>query len=116
MMITDQQRHALVEHAIETHDGAEARFADVIADLAMGRETADHDLLVAFLWQRVTVALEAGTSRKAQWVWSAAVQLLDLLDEDLEDIFAGRPLGRLSHPTRQPREANGAYADPRRQR
>jgi hypothetical protein len=94
--ITEYQRGVLVEHAFEsTHldlpGAAESRFGDVVADLAMGRPVADRDLLVEFLWHRLTIALDAGASRKAHWVWSVAVQVLDLLDEDLGAIFDGRP-------------------------
>lgn len=94
MTITPYQRRVLVEHAFEVNGapGApspEMAFADVIADLAMGREVSDRDQLVRFLWRRVSIALDAGASRRAHWVWSAAVQLLDECGEDLDDIFTG---------------------------
>ncbi len=98
MVITTEQRRVLVEHALDCnwsdglhHQATEARFADVIADLAADRAVADGSLLVRFLWQRVTLALQAGRSRKHHCAWSAAVEVLDQLGEDLEDIFAGRP-------------------------
>ncbi len=98
LVITDEQRRVLVEHALDCNwsdgpDGqaTEARFADVIADLAWDRTVVDRDSFASFLWQRVSLALEAGPSRKAHWAWSAAVQVLDQLDEDLEHIFTGRP-------------------------
>jgi hypothetical protein len=97
MLITDQQRRVLVDHAMECNSLArengqpdERRFADVIVDLAADRPVADRGLLVRFLWQRVSLAVEAGLSRKDHWVWSAAVQLLDQLGEDLEEIFVAR--------------------------
>ena len=95
MTITPYQRQVLVEHALESNcargtSTAETAFADVIADLAMGREVGDRDQLVRFLWRRVSIALDAGASRRAHWVWSAAVQLLDECGEDLDDIFTGR--------------------------
>lgn len=99
MLITDQQRRVLVEHAMECNSFAgengqpdEGRFVDVIVDLAASRPVGDRGLLVGFLWQRVSLAVEAGLSRKAHWVWSAAVQLLDQLGEDLEEIFVGRSI------------------------
>jgi hypothetical protein len=98
ILITDQQRRVLVDHAMEcnsfaSEDGQpdEGRFADVIVDLATDRPVGDRGLLVGFLWQRVALAVEAGLSRKDHWVWSAAVQLLDQLGEDLDEIFVGRP-------------------------
>jgi hypothetical protein len=104
MLITDQQRRVLVEHAMQcntfaTENGQpdERRFADVIVDLAANRPVADRGLLVSFLWQRVSLAVEAGLSRKEHWVWSAAVQLLDQLGEDLEEIFVGRSLEPDAH-------------------
>jgi hypothetical protein len=97
IVITDQQRRVLVEHAMECNSFAsengqpdERRFVEVIVDLATDRPVSDRELLVGFLWQRVSLAVEAGLSRKDHWVWSAAVQLLDQLGEDLEEIFAGR--------------------------
>ncbi len=97
-VITDEQRRVLVGHAMDCNwsDGpgaqtTEARFADVIVDLATDRPVADRGLFVSFLWQRVSMAVEAGLSRKDHWAWAAAVQVLDQLDEDLEDIFTGRP-------------------------
>lgn len=99
--ITDEQRRVLVEHAMDcnwldetNHQADEDRFADVIADLAMGRPVADPELFASFLWRRVSLALEAGPSRKDHWAWSAAVQVLDQLGEDLEDIFVGHPTNR----------------------
>ena len=99
ILITDQQRRVLVEHAMECNSFAsengqpnEGRFADVIVDLATDRPVADRGLLVGILWQRVSLAVEAGLSRKDHWVWSAAVQLLDQLGEDLEEIFVGRSI------------------------
>jgi len=99
ILITDQQRRVLVEHAMECNSfasesgqPAEGRFADVIVDLATDRPVADRRLLVGFLWQRVSLAVEAGLSRKDHWVWSAAVQLLDQLGEDLDEIFVGRSI------------------------
>ena len=96
MTITQHQRRVLVEHAIDSNHvpgGAtpEVVFADVIADLAMGRDVNDRDpRLVAFLWQRISIAVDAGPSRQAHQVWSAAVQLLDACGENLDDIFTGR--------------------------
>jgi hypothetical protein len=93
MTITPYQRRVLVEHAIETngaHDTPETTFTEVIADLAMGREVSDREQLVSFLWRRVSIAVDAGPSRRAHWVWTAAVQLLDEYGEDLEHIFTGR--------------------------
>jgi hypothetical protein len=58
--------------------------------MATDRPVRDRGLLVGFLWQRLSLAVEAGLSRKDHWVWSAAVQLLDQLGEDLEEIFVGR--------------------------
>jgi hypothetical protein len=99
IVITDQQRRVLVQHAMECNSFAsengqpdEGRFADVIVDLATDRPVRDRGLLVSFLWQRVSLAVEAGLSRKDHWVWSAAVQLLDQLGEDLEEIFVGRSM------------------------
>jgi hypothetical protein len=93
--ITDEQRHVLVEHALSCNwsfgldrEGEEARFADVIADLAMDRAVGDRDLLVRFLWERVARALHAGFSPSDHLAWSAAVEILDQLGEDLEDIFS----------------------------
>jgi hypothetical protein len=94
--ITDEQRHVLVEHALSGNwgfglgrQGEEARFADVIADLAMGRKIGDHDLLVRFLWERVALAVHAGLSYSDHRAWSAAVEMLDQLGENLEAIFSG---------------------------
>ena len=97
MTITPYQRRVLVEHALESNcargaPAPEMAFADVVADLAMGREVSDRDQLVRFLWRRVSVAVDAGPSRRAHWVWSAAVQLLDECGEDLDDIFTGREI------------------------
>jgi hypothetical protein len=99
MIITAHQRQVLVEQALESNwtdsgAAAEEQYADVIADLAMGRDISDRDLFVRFLWRRVTMSLEAGPSRREHWVWSAAVQLLDQLDETLDDIFTGRQVNR----------------------
>ena len=93
--ISDHQRQVLVEHALasnwdEQGGPAEAQYEDVIVDLSMERPVADRELFVAFLWRRVTVAAQAGPSRKDHWAWSAAVQLLDQLGENLEDVFTGR--------------------------
>jgi hypothetical protein len=97
MDITAYQRRVLVEHALEANGAGgtptpELAFADVIADLAMDREVRDRDQLVRFLWRRVSIAVDAGPSRRAHWVWSAAVQLLDECGEDLDDIFTGREM------------------------
>jgi hypothetical protein len=101
-VITDEQRRTLVEHALECnrHDASgqpagEQRFADVIADLAMDRVVSDRALLVSFLWQRISLAVEAGVAREDHWAWSAAVEVLDGLGEDLGDIFRGRPAERV---------------------
>jgi hypothetical protein len=95
--ITDEQRHVLVEHALSGNwsfglgrQGEEARFADVIADLATDRDIGDHDLLVRFLWQRVALAVHAGFSYSDHRAWSVAVEMLDQLGENLEGIFSGR--------------------------
>ena len=108
MVITEHQRRVLIDDAVasnwtENGPGPEALYADVIADLAMGRDVADRDLFVRFLWRRVTVAVDAGLSRKEHWVWSAAVVLLDQLGERLDDIFAGRSAA----PGQEPRSATG---------
>jgi hypothetical protein len=94
--ITDEQRHILVEHALSCNwtlglgrQGEEAPFADVIADLAMDRASGDHALLVRFLWQRVDLAVHAGFSHSDHRAWAVAVEMLDQLGEDLEDIFSG---------------------------
>ena len=99
IVITEQQRRVLVEHAMECNSFAgengqpdERRFADVIVDLASDQPVRDRGLLVDFLWQRVSLAVEAGLSRKHHWVWSAAVQLLDQLGEDLDQIFVGHSI------------------------
>ena len=94
MTITDHHRRVLVEHALESNwpeQGfpAEVQYADVIADLSTGRPVADRELLVGFLWRRVILANQAGLSRRDHWVWSAAVQLLDQLGEDLGGVFDG---------------------------
>lgn len=95
MTITDHHRKVLVEHAFASNCSkqgrpAEAEYEDVVADLWMGRPVAEPELFVRFLWRRVTVAAQAGLSRKDHWVWSAAVQLLDQLGENLDDVFTGR--------------------------
>jgi hypothetical protein len=102
--ITDEQRHVLVEHALCCNwsfglgrQGEEARFADVIADLAMDRAVGDRDLLVRFLWERVARALHAGLSRSDHLAWSAAVELLDQLGEDLDNIFSAPATPRVHH-------------------
>ena len=66
IVITDQQRRVLVQHAMECNSFAsengqpdEGRFADVIVDLATDRPVRDRGLLVTFLWQRVSLAVEA---------------------------------------------------------
>jgi hypothetical protein len=94
--ITDEQRHVLVDHALRCNSslglgrqGEEAWFADVMADLAMDRAVGDRDLLVRFLWERVARALHAGLSRSDHLAWSAAVEILDQLGEDLDNIFSG---------------------------
>jgi hypothetical protein len=97
MPITPYQRRVLVEHAVETNatygtGSPEMAFADVIADLAMGRELSDRDQLVSFLWRQVSIALDAGASRRPHPVGSAAVQLLDECGENLDDIFTGREI------------------------
>ena len=93
--ITDEQRQVLVNHASRCNwsfgpgrQGEEARFADVIADLAMDRAVGDRDLLVRFLWERAARALHAGFSRSDHLAWSAAVEILDQLGEDLDNIFS----------------------------
>ncbi len=110
-VIKDEQRRVLVEHALACNwpDGpdqqpAELQFADVIADLSANRAVADHGLFVAFLWRRVSLAVDAGLSRKDHWAWSAAVQVLDQLGEDLEDIFTGRR-GVAGQPPAVPRSS-----------
>jgi hypothetical protein len=102
--ITKEQRWVLLDHAMECNqlnvDGersVEARFADVLADFSAGRPIEDRDLLVRFLWQRVSLALvglEYGTRDAAAELnaWHAAVTLLDQLGEDLDDIYAGRSI------------------------
>ena len=102
--ITDEQRHVLVEHALRCNwsfgfgrQGEEARFADVIADLAMDRAVGDRALLVMFLWERVARALHAGFARSDHWVWSAAVELLDQLGEDLDNIFSAPATQRVHY-------------------
>jgi hypothetical protein len=93
--ITDEQRYVLVGHALSCNwtfgigrRGEEAVFADVIADLAMDRAVGDRDLLVRFLWHRVGLALRAGFSSRDHQAWSVAVEMLDQLGENLEDIFS----------------------------
>jgi hypothetical protein len=97
LLLNDEQRRGLVEHALDcncSHGSdrlaEEDGFADVIADLSMRRSVASRELFISFLWQRVTSALRDGTSERAHWVWSVAVGLLEQLGEDLDDIFIGR--------------------------
>ena len=60
--IRADQREALVEPALacdvameDDCSSWEGRFADVIADLAAARPVTNRDLLVRFLWQRVSL-------------------------------------------------------------
>jgi hypothetical protein len=101
LSISDAHARVLVEHAFDCNSygpdrqPAEERFADVVADLAMTRQVARRDLLVKFLWQRVSLVVEGAPSRTGHRVWSAAVELLDQLGENLDDIFTGRPSERV---------------------
>jgi hypothetical protein len=98
--ITDEQRQVLVNHALRCNwsfgsgrQGEEERFADVIADLAMDRAVGGRDLRVRFLRERAARALPAGLSRTDHLAWSAAVEILDQLGEDLDNIFSGPATG-----------------------
>jgi hypothetical protein len=65
-LITDMQRRVLVEHALDFNHShgsrrqtEEERSSDVVADLAMNRPIGDRDLLVRFLWQRVSLVVQS---------------------------------------------------------
>ena len=60
----------------------------------MDRAIGDRDLRARFLWQRVARALHAGLSRSDHCAWSAAVEILDQLGEDLDHIFSGPGIKR----------------------
>ena len=115
-LVTEARARVLVEHALEWHgeseDGnplvGEGRFADVIADLAAGRAVVDRELLVRFLWQRVSLAIENLHTPGALQAWHAAVGVLEELGEDLSDIYEGR---RLEELLDRDRRTEGAMAD-----
>lgn len=90
--VTPEQRAVLIEDALDASgaESVEERYADVIADLAMGRPVGDRDLLIRFLWRHLTLALEGLDAPCGLPVWHASVRLLEDLGEDLSDIYAGR--------------------------
>lgn len=113
--ISEAQAQALVDHALRCNydsDGealaGETRFSDVIADLAAGRPVDDRGLLVRFLWQRVSLAVEMQDPTEDLQAWHAAVGVLEELREDLSDIYTGGPT---EWQLEMDRRVNAAIAD-----